>query len=72
VRYPDNDSVTWRLVEPLLAQRIETGRYLAVRENASGEVTWMFIGNEAYEKLRPKRVVPLKDRVVRFLLTVRR
>lgn len=54
MRYPDNESVSWKLIEPLLAQRIETGRYLAFRENANGEITWMFIGNEAYEKLQPK------------------
>lgn len=52
MRYPDNESVSWKLIEPLLAQRIETGRYLAFRENANGEITWMFIGNQAYEKLQ--------------------
>ena len=53
VRYPDDfrQATRWENVEPLLFRRIDDDGYLAFRENERGEVTHMFIGTEAYEKL---------------------
>ncbi len=53
VRYPDDfhQPSQWESVEPLLFRRLDHDGYLAFREDESGEVTHMFIGTEAYEKL---------------------
>ncbi len=53
VRYPGDfrQSTRWENVEPLLFRRIDDDGYLAFRENDRGEVTHMFIGTEAYEKI---------------------
>ena len=53
VRYPDDfrQPTRWENVEPLLFRGVGDDGYLAFRENERGEVTHMFIGNEAYEKL---------------------
>ncbi len=53
VRYPNDfrESSQWEEIEPLLFRRVGEDGYLAFRENGRGEITHMFIGTEAYEKL---------------------
>jgi hypothetical protein len=51
LRYADGDTFRFVMIEPLLFRRVDADRLLAFREDKSGRITWMFIGNEAYEKL---------------------
>ncbi|MEE9179862.1 MAG: serine hydrolase [Vicinamibacteria bacterium] len=53
VRYPNDfrEASQWAEVEPLLFRRVDEDGYLAFRENGRGEITHMFVGTEAYEKL---------------------
>ncbi len=51
--YPQNfrSPESWYKVEPMLFQNINDQSLMAFRENEKGETTYMFIGQEAYERL---------------------
>ncbi len=67
--YPQNfkSPERWSKVEPGLFQSVNDQSLMAFRENEKGEITYMFIGQEAYERL-PWHTNPQLNLV--FLLTM--
>ena len=70
--YPQGEDTSseWVKVGPLLFQNTDTGSLMAFRENEEGQVTYLFIDNQAYERLPWYTAAPLQVAGLALLILI--